>query len=620
MKALKYLFAGVCSVLMFTSCLDDFKELNTDMEQLGSTDPRNVFTGATMNFNNSSRSHLTGLYSGNMVYMQYLVPTGGASSGTYINPARPNEHPSPYAPAYSDYYGSHGLRLNYLITNVIPNNADAERYNDLKAISQILLNYEQWKVLDTYGAAPITEAFRAQTDGIRTPRYDLYQADIDGNPMYKRIDSEVKAAIDELKKSNDTQYNLGNNDFFYNGDVAKWIKFGNTFRVKMAMRLEKADNAFYNQVIGEVCSSASNLIASNDESCVYNHPNDYNDNTDDIQDIIIQYAASEAFVNYMVANNDPRLPILVRPNGFGEGNNNTTADGIYDDFVREYPNWTTEAQYAKFAANRYTGMSANPENANDEFEKNAYLTRPYHKEDGSVSTLEIRMYSQPEGRYYVKNGGIIGNNNMPARIIEDNDYYVNQQKMHNYTPVITYAETCFMMAEIAVKKSAAIAGKDATAWYREGIKASMQQYIKNATDMWVVAQTQETAATYNPLDEAKINAFLAQPQFQTATLEKIISQEWIHMYNQPDEMWAVWKRTGLPAFKATPDCTNDGVAYFEEIKESGSTMFIPRRNALGTPNSLNLENYLQAVESMKKDAKYGADVSNTEGRIWWDVE
>ena len=70
---------------------------------------------------------------------------------------------------------------------------------------------------------PITEAFRAQSEGIRTPRYDLYQKSIDGTPMYKKIDEEVKAAINLLKASNDSQYKLGTNDFFYNGDVQKWI-------------------------------------------------------------------------------------------------------------------------------------------------------------------------------------------------------------------------------------------------------------------------------------------------------------------------------------------------------------------------------------------------------------
>ena len=616
MKAYKYLFAGVCSMFMFSSCLEDFQKLNTNPEQMGETDPVAIFTGATKNYNNSSRGHLTGKYSGVMSIMQYLVSSGGASNGIYINPGKPNEHPSPSMPYYSYYYSSFGLYLNHLVNEVIPNHAEAERYADLKAIGQIMLNHQQWLVLDTYGAAPLTEAFQIAND-VRTPRYDLYQKSINGEPMYKVIDAQVKAAVATLKASGANQYELGTNDFFYGGDVQKWIKFGNTLRVKMAQRVEKADASFYESVISEVLTSADNVIASNEESCIYHHPNDYNDNTDDIQDITKNYVASAAFVNYLVAYNDPRLQIMVRPNGFGPGNNNETNDEWFDTFKKEYPDY--ETTYARYAANRYLGMSANPDSAESLTAGQAYLDVQYHKEDGTEATMQIRMYSQIESRYYVKNGGRNGNNNMPAREIESVDYEIDWQSQHDFTPVITYPETCFMIAEIAFKKGAAVAGKDATAWMREGIKASMEQYRGWAEDKFVVAQTAPTSATYNPLEDAEINAYLAQPEFQEASLEKIISQQWINLFRQPEEMWATWKRTGLPAFKAQPTPEN-GVAFLEEIRLAGVELTIPRRNQLGTPNTLNIDNYNAAVQQLCSDAKYGSGVAATEGRIWWDVE
>lgn len=615
MKTLKYLIAGVCASLALTGCLSKFQDLNTDPEQLGSTDPRNVFTGATENFDNCSRGHLLGKYSGTMIYMQYIVSAGGPASGNYVSPAKPNDHPQPNGPAYDYYYSTFGLRLDYLINTVIPKDNDAAKYNDLKAISQILLNYEQWRVLDTYGAAPITEAFRAQ-EGVRTPRYDLYQKGIDGTPMYERIDREVKAAVETLKASDASQAEIGNNDFFYTGDIQKWIKFGNTLRVKMAQRVEKADASFYTSVINEVLTSPDNIISSNDESCIYHHSNEYNNNTDDIQDITSRYVASAAFVNFLKAYSDPRLPVLVRRNGFGEGNNNSENDDWFETFKKEYPDY--ETRYPQFVG-RYVGMSANPDSASTTFNKNAYLTLPYHKDDGTEANLDIRMHSQVESRFFVKNGGIIGNNNMPARAIESSDYYINQDKMHTFTPLITYPETCLMLAEIAIKKGGAVAGKDAQGWFKEGVKASMEQYKDWATNMYVVSQTAQTAPNYDPITDEKISTYLARPEFSSVTLEKIISQQWINLYMQPEEMWATWKRTGLPAFKDIPN-PEDGVAFLETIKDAGNTLVIPRRNSLGTPNTLNIDNYNTAVESLKGDAKYGTDTDRTEGRIWWDVE
>ena len=616
MKAYKYLLAGVCSMFMFSSCLDEFQKLNTDKEQLGETDPAAIFTGATKNYNNSSRGHLTGKYSGVMSIMQYLVSSGGASNGIYINPGKPNEHPSPSNPTYNYYYNHFGLYLNHLVNEVVPNHAEAERYANIGAIGQLLLSHQQFLVLDCFGAAPITEAFKVG-EGVRTPQYDLYQKSINGEPMYKVIDAQVKAAVATLKSSGANQYELGANDFFYGGDVQKWAKFGNTLRVLMAQRLEKADAAFYNSVISEVLTSADNVIASNEESCIYHHTNDYNDNTDDIQDITSGYTASAAFVNYLVAYNDPRLQIMVRPNGFGPGNNNETNDEWFDTFKKEYPDY--ETTYARYAANRYLGMSANPDSAESLTAGQAYLTVPYHKEDGTEANMEIRMYSQIESRYYVKNGGRNGNNNMPARQIEDIDYEIDWQSQHDFTPVITYPQTCFMLAEIAFKKGAAVAGKDATAWMRAGIRASMEQYRGWAEDKFVVAQTADKAPTYNPLEDAEIEAYLAQPEFQEATLEKIISQQWINLFRQPEEMWATWKRTGLPAFKAQPTPEN-GVAFLEELRLAGVELTIPRRNSLSTPNTLNIDNYNAAVKELCSDAKYGSGVAATEGRIWWDVE
>ena len=615
MKTYKYLLAGVCSMFMFSSCLDQYVELNTNPEVMGDANPVNVFAGATQNYNNCSRGHLTGLYSGTMIYMQYLVRDGGAEAGNYIDPTDQTSSTSPSNLAYSYYYSTFGLRLDNLIKTAIPVQANPESYNDVKAIAQILLNHQQWLVLDCLGAAPITEAFK-NGEGIKTPRYDLYQESVreDKMPMYKVIDAEVKAAVNLLKQSGADQVNLGTADFSYGGDVQKWIKFGNTLRVKMAQRVEKRDAAFYESVISEVLTSASNVIDSNEASCLYWHPNDYGNNRDDIQDITGRYVASAAFVNFLETYNDPRLPLLVRPNGFGLKNNNEENDKWFKIFNEQNPGW--EEEYPQFV-DRYCGMSANPENKTDKLQQNENLALEYTTEEGGTAMMDIRMYSQAEGRYFIKNGGDNGNSNMPARDIEDAKYEFNNDDIKTFNPILTYPETCFMLAEIAVKKGAAVAGKDATTWMREGIKASMEQYKSWAQTSKVLAE-ESGSDTYNPVTEEKIAAYLAQPEFQTATLEKIISQQWINLYRQPQEMWATWKRTGYPKFKddAMPE---GGVAFLETIRDSGVELIIPRRNGLGTPNTLNIDNYNDVVQKLVSDQHYGTATDRTAGRIWWDI-
>ena len=651
---------GILAVGLIPSCLSEYQDLNTNPEQMGEANPVHVFTGATRDFNDCGRPHLTGKYS-NMVKMQYLVGTGGASSGSYIRPT--DNNPTTFSiQSYTDYYntnnngGAYGLRLNYLLSYVIPNQENPDQYKDLGAITKILLTYKQWQILDVYGAAPITEAFRV-AEGNKTPQYDLYQESVNGELMYKVLDAQIKEAVNTLRASNDSQVNLGANDFFYNGDVQKWIKAGNTIRVKMAQRLEKRDNAFYNEVINEVLTSESNVIVSADESFVYNHSLDYNNNTDDIEVILTGYDASATLVNFLKAYDDPRLPILIRKNGFGDANHQVANDETFKTFQSNFPELKykrTDAQNKgtliedfNYFTERYVGAIANPSLVEDDSQ--VYGVKNFlasYKDGENDANLNIRLYSQFEGRFFVKNGGRHGSTGMNGINAYDHDgtsmnnetdkYYIAQTDIGTFVPLITYPEACFMYAEIAIKKGGAVAGRDADAWYKAGIEGALRQTKAWAEKMYVPAQVQNESNLYNPIDDAKIAAYLARPEFQTATLEKIISQQWVNLFMQPEEMWATWKRTGLPAFKDGEDLDAsgkllhvgvkpaDGVAYFETImSDDGETLSIPRRGVLPTPNTLNMNNWQSAVDKLLKDAQFGGkngNINGTDGRVWWDAQ
>ncbi len=611
MKKIKIIALSVFTLVMLSSCLDDFRELNTDPELLTSTNPLNAFTGATQNFNNRSRGHLTGKYSGVMQYMQYIVSSGGASEGIYVTPSK-SGRPSPYLPYYGDYFGYIGLNLRYLVNTAIPLNPEKERYQNVAAIANILETYEAWLMFDVNGAAPYNEAFKNTSENITKPKYDLYQKDISGKELYKVFDEKVKKSVELLQNTSSDQYNLGKNDFFYNGDVAKWIKFGNTLRIKMAQRLEKADNSFYKEVVKDALANSGGIISNNDESCIYHHANDYNNNTDDIDALTGKYCASRALVNFLKAYDDPRLALLVRRNGFGLGNNNKSNDKYFKLLQKKYPNYETE--FAQWT-DRYVGMSANPDSTSSKWSKAAYYELAYKDDKGTEKTMNIRNNSQIESRFYLKNGGKVAHNST-ARDIEDDAYIVNQDEIVTFTPMITYPEVCFMMAEIAYKEGAK-GGKDALTWYRDGIRASMEQYQSWAEDMKVPSAMNPESDNYNPITSDKIDAYLSESDFQSVSLEKIASQQWINLFMRPEEAWANWKRTGLPAFKAQP-VPKDGVAFLEEIKSAGSDLIIPRRAVLPIPNSSNLENYNEALKQLKQDARYGSDVDKTEGRIWWD--
>lgn len=614
MKKIKYIFIVALTLFTMSSCLDDFQKLNTDDELLGTTDPRNAFTGATENWNNNSRNHLMGKYSGVMQYMQYIVNYGGPQEGAYVNLSK-EQRPSPFVPYYGDYFGQIGLKLQYLVNNLIPLDPEKERFQNLAAIANILETYGAWLMFDVYGAAPYTEALKLASDGIVRPRYDLYQKDLNGKPLYKVFDEKVKANVDVLLKKDEKQYNIGKNDYFYEGDVDKWIKFANSLRIKMAQRLEKADKTFYQSVIADVLGNKGGIISSNDESCVYHHSNDYNNNTDDMHILTYQYCASRALVNFLEMYDDPRLPLLVRRNGFGKGNNNTINDNMIDSLEKYVPNY--KSRFPQWLE-RYVGMSANPDSASSNWSRGTYYEISYKDANGTDKTLNIRHNSQIESRFYVKNGGKVGTQ-ITSRDKEDATYDVSQEKISLFTPLITYPEVCFMMAEISIKSGKAEGGKSALDWFKDGIRASMEQYQKWAVDMKVPSAMNENSDNYNPITSDKIDKYLNLPEFKTVSLEKIITQQWINLFMRPEEAWATWKRTGLPAFKDQPVPEN-GVAFLETLATGGDKLLIPRRGVLPTPNTANIDNFNEAIKMLKEDSGYGNDVNKSEGRIWWDKQ
>jgi hypothetical protein len=310
---------------------------------------------------------------------------------------------------------------------------------------------------------------------------------------------------------------------------------------------------------------------------------------------------------------DPRLPLLVRRNGFGMGNNNELNDAQVDSLAKYFPNY--ETKYSQWT-DRFVGMSANPDSANSNYSNSAYYTLPFKDAKGVDRNLSIRHNSQIESRFYVKNGGNIGTQ-VTARDKEDAKYSKSTDEISLFTPMITYPETCFMMAEIALKEGGSKGGKDASAWFKEGVRASMEQYQAWGEKMKVPAAMDPNSDFYKPITAADISAYLAKPAFQSVTLEKIISQQWVNLFMRPEEAWATWKRTGLPAFKDQPEPDN-GVAFLEAIAAGADKLTIPRRAALGSPNTENIDNYNIAIEALKADPDYGSAFDQTGGRIWWD--
>ncbi|MEJ7736928.1 MAG: hypothetical protein WKF97_05830 [Chitinophagaceae bacterium] len=109
-------------------------------------------------------------------------------------------------------------------------------------------------------------------------------------------------------------------------------------------------------------------------------------------------------------------------------------------------------------------------------------------------------------------------------------------------------------------------------------------------------------------------------------LAGIYSQAWVNFLIEPEEAWAMWKRTGYPQFEdfraGQPSKIGDGsgIAYLENLWTGTINLLIPRRAVLPVSSTEMNPNVDKAVQDMKaKDPAYGVDRLDTRGRIWWDA-
>lgn len=586
-----------------TSCKDDMVDINTNPNIMESTKPEFLFTAATKNYMNAERVHLTGKYMGVMTYMQYLVPSSGSAAETYIAPNQ-TAGSGPGTLFYSDYFSWRGRDLRLVIEQIdaIKDESRKETYQHLRAVAQIMEVYSAWTALDVTGAMPYSEAFLAKKD-ILYPKYD-YAWD-----LYKIFDKILKDQVAKLSSPLlQTQCNFSSQDFFYKGNSSKWIKFGNALRIKIAQRFEKRDPNNLEDVLADVFKQSNGIMSSNEDGCLYTHPSDHNDNVDDINAIWKNYSAGSALVSYLKSNNDPRLGLMIRQNGFDPESKD------YKRIVAALPNAFDNPLYKE----RYFGMPASPHAKYNTLEfgewvKNGNVEFKFKEKDKDGKDVDVainlRLVSQLQGRLFVKNGGY-------KKEESSNEAWIETNKLRMRTPVLTYSDFCFMMAEIAEKKSASYNGKDAKGWYEEGVRSSLNYYQQLAEETYV------PYVIANKMTGAIVDAYLAQPNIaytgnQQEKLEKIYSQAWVNFLKHPEEAWGMWKRTGCPKFQGSQA---NGAAYLDKLYNLGKTqeLTLPRRERFSR-HSINTKEWEIAYKAMKsKDSDYGFDENDASGRVWWD--
>jgi len=558
---------GLLCISVSSCKKQDFIDINTNPAILDKITAEQQFMNAVIRMNQDRSEWYYDNLRGIMPWMQ--MATGLNGNGTSFV----SESGNMRNVRFSIYYPGVGASLadvENIISKLTPEE-QAGRVHQL-AITNIVKAYYAFYVSDINGSIPYTEAFQGKYGGTFTPKYNKQEE------LFDLLDGVLKTSVEKLTATNAVpQVSFDTQDIFFKGDPNKWVRTANAIRLRMAMRLMKRDPAKMASRAKEILSNSANLMTSNLDSWVFETGPSFAAGGDwSAQNI----RAPKGVVDYMYNNSDPRMKYFYQPNYFTRENFDAAktqgkipANAVYD-------------------TRRYYGVPASPDaSAEPAFAKFFNSVEIDALVKGVKTKVVLDTLSNLQRRLFAA-GELDGGTGI------------------NFFPMVTFADFCFMRAELAARNVTTESAKD---WYERGITSSIEMY-DDMSNRAKILDRQELNS-YVPTKPEEITAYLTQPGVlynPAKGIDMIACQAYLHFFKQPNEAWALYKRTGYP--NAT------SVLPLEKLIAQGTEQVIPRRAALPLPGpgNLNYQNIIDAYSDMQKDPDFGQGPSDIFGRVWWD--
>ena len=287
-RIIKRLFAASLLTGM-AACDKDFEEVNVNPVLPTTLDPGYLFSNAQYT------SAIQTFHYQSEIVQQIITPyTGVLEGGNHNIVYDPNTNV-----AFNNLYNS---PVRFLVDVINQTKDDAARSN-LYNMARIWKAYVFQVLVDTYGDVPYFNAGQAFITEINLPEYD------DQNAIYDDLLKEVREATAAL----DAGKSIESGDLFYQGDIAKWKKLGNSLLLRIAMRYTKVDPAKAQENVAIAVDPANGgVMESNDDnawfpfSSTFNHPNANFFQGTERGNVYL----GGPFIDYLKTTDDPRLQYI----------------------------------------------------------------------------------------------------------------------------------------------------------------------------------------------------------------------------------------------------------------------------------------------------------------------
>lgn len=205
--------------------------------------------------------------------------------------------------------------------------ADEAGNDNLWAVAEIMSVYDFLMLTDLYGDVPYSEALNLEGD-IQTPKYDP-QAEI-----YPDLSRRLREAVARIDAGANVDFADG--DLIYDGDLEGWVRFANSLRLRIAIRM--ADTPLAGQAATEFAAAWATgmLITDPAWQADLDWAGEQPAQNPIHEQIVLggrpgDFRVSKALVDTLTSLGDPRLEVYANP---------AAVDGAY----RGLPNGLTPAQ------------------------------------------------------------------------------------------------------------------------------------------------------------------------------------------------------------------------------------------------------------------------------------
>lgn len=228
MKNLLKLFTVLLIAVYFSSCTEDFNEINTNPKALTLASLDQASYGFVFKKSIMGPSYLQGAGNG----MQLIHSLYFDIYANYWATTTPNFLSDRYVMvgswlngAFNSFYASEAAQIKYS-----EDFARAAKLDGEKAIAKIWKVWCYHRYTDALGPIPYSQYGNMQ----KVVAYDKQQ------DIYTKFFAELDSADQTLRSLSGKSGPLASYDMIYGGDFAKWRKFGNSLRLRLGMRLKYA--------------------------------------------------------------------------------------------------------------------------------------------------------------------------------------------------------------------------------------------------------------------------------------------------------------------------------------------------------------------------------------------